>query len=183
MPGGYLAAPDAAAIRHRRIGVGGRAHRVGHEVADRGFARAHGGGAAVERYGGGAQRVIELLAELSLVSRNDCRYLGIGRHRRRIDDAKLRPPGHAAAAALLLDVDGDVDCGDVVGVVARFRHRVAAVEFDEEIVIVTAEHEIDRACLENRVVLLAAGMDHRHDEISPFTSQRLGCILRGRDRR
>ena len=70
-----------------------------------------------------------------------------------------------------------------MGVVARFRHGVAAVEFDEEIVIVTAEHEIDRACLENRVVLTAAGMDHRHDEISPFTSQRLGCILRGRDRR
>jgi len=46
---------------------------------------------------------------------------------------------------------------------------------------VTAEHEIDRACLENRVVLLVVGMDHRHDEISPFTSQRLGCILRGRD--
>src|SRR5438876_4314704 len=90
---------------------------------------------------------------------------------------------HAAAAVLLLDVDGDVDCGDIVGVVARFRHGVAAVEFDEEIVIVTAEHEIDRACLENRVVLTAAGMDHRHDEISPFTSQRLGCILRGGDRR
>src|SRR5262245_31209617 len=96
---------------------------------------------------------------------------GSGRHRRRIDDAKLRPPRHAAAAVLLLDVDGDVDGGDIVGVVARFHHGVAAVEFDEEIVIVAAEDEIDRAGLENRVVLFAAGMDHRHDEIRPFTPQ------------
>src|SRR5262249_41299574 len=79
-------------------------------------------------------------------------------------------------AAYLFDVDGDVNRGDVVGVVARFHHGVAAVEFDEEIVIVAAEHEIDRTGVENRVVLFAAGMDHRRDEIRPFTPQRFGCV-------
>ena len=69
-----------------------------------------------------------------------------------------------------------------MGVVARFHYGVAAVEFDEEIMIVAAVHEIDRAALENRIVLFAAGMDHRHDEIRPFTPQRLGCVLRGCDR-
>src|SRR5262249_61425923 len=115
------------------------------------------GGAAVEGHGGGAERGVKLLAQLALVRGHDHRHLGVGRHRCGIDDAKLRPPGHAAAAAFLFDVDGDVNRGDVVGVVARFHHGVAAVEFDEEIVIVAAEHEIDHTGVENRVVLFAAG--------------------------
>src|SRR5262249_58591375 len=86
----------------------------------------------------------------------------VGRHRRGIDDAKLPPPGHAAAAVLLLDGDDDVDGGDIVGVVARFHYGVAAVGFDEEIMIVAAEHGIHRPAPENRIVLFAAGMDHRH---------------------
>ncbi len=68
-------------------------------------------------------------------------------------------------------------------VVARLDHGVAAVELDEEIVIVAAEHEIDRAGVEYRVVLLAAGMRHRDDEIRALAAQRLGLLPDGRDRR
>src|SRR5262245_30944056 len=52
--------------------------------------RAHGGGAAVECHGGGAERGVDLLAQLALVLGHDGRHLGVGRHRRGIDDAKLR---------------------------------------------------------------------------------------------
>jgi hypothetical protein len=98
------------------------------------------------------------------------RHFGVGHHRRRVDDAELRPPGHRPAAAFLLHIDGDVHGGDVVGVVARFDHGVSAVEFDEQIVIVAAEQEIDRAGREDRVILLTAGMDDRYDEVSAFAA-------------
>src|SRR5262249_46955197 len=76
-----------------------------------------------------------------------------------------------------------VDGRDVVGIVAGFHHGVAAVEFDEEIVIVAAEEEIDRAGGEDRAILLTAGVSDGDDEIRAVATQRLGRILYGRDRR
>src|SRR5262249_61312001 len=41
-----LAAADAAAVHDRDVGMRGRPHRIGHDIANRGLARAYGRGAA-----------------------------------------------------------------------------------------------------------------------------------------
>ena len=56
--------------------------------------------------------------------------------------------GHQATsrcAVLLLHLDGHVDQRDVVRVVARLDHRRAPVELDEQVVIVSRQHQIDGA--------------------------------------
>ena len=62
------------------------------------------------------------------------RHLPVGRDRRGVDDAELRPPGGHAAAALLRHLDRHVDRRHVVRVVVRFDDGVAAVVLDEQVV-------------------------------------------------
>jgi hypothetical protein len=153
------------------------------QVADRGLARTHDRDAAVELDLGGADRGIELLAELALEPGDDSGNLGIGRYGGGVDDAELRPPLHRAAPALLLDVDGDIDRGDVVGVEVRFDHRRAAVVVDEEVVGVAGEDQVGCAAEVDLVGLLAGRVRHDDDEIGTFSAQGLCLLLHGRYRR
>jgi len=58
--------------------------------------------------------------------------------------------------------------------VARLDHRVAAVVVDEQVMVVTAEQEIDRTRSENLVILGAAGVRDGNHEIRAFAAQELG---------
>ena len=178
-----LAGADAAAVRDRSIRARRRAHGVSDQVADRGFARTHRGVAAVEFDRGGAERNIHLAGEFLLELRHLGSDLRVGRHRRGIDDAELRPPHDVAPAALLPHADRDVDHNHVMGVVARLDDCVAAVEIDEQVVVVAGEQKVDGARRSDLVVLPAVGVRDGNDEIGALAPQRLGLLLHGGDRR
>jgi hypothetical protein len=95
----------------------------------------------------------------------------------------LRPPPYATPSALFTDIDDDVDCGDIVGVVARFDHGVAAAILDEQIVGVASEKEIDCAAAKDLVTLFAGDVGNGDNEIGAFATQRRGLLIQGGDRR
>ena len=95
----------------------------------------------------------------------------IGRHRR-VDNAELRPPPYATTSALFTDIDDDVDHDDIVGVVARFHHGVAAAILDEQIMGVASEKTIDCAATKDLVTLFAGDVGHGDNEIGTFATQR-----------
>ena len=178
-----LAAADAAAVHDRGVGAGPLAHRVGDEIADRRLAAAHGGVAAVQRDGGGRERHAHLAVQRLLEARHHGRDLRVRRHSRGVDHAELRPPFDVAPVALLLRLDVQVDDRDIVRVVGRLDHQRAAVELDEEIVVVTGQDHIGRMGLGQIDALLAVGVHHHDDEIDAVAAQRLGLRLHGGDGR
>ena len=89
---------DAAAVHHRDVGFGCGAHGVGDEVADGGFAAAHGGVAAVEFDGGRAERHVHLARQFLFEAAHGGGTSRSGVDGRRVDDAKIRPPRHLPLA-------------------------------------------------------------------------------------
>ena len=82
--------------------------------------------------------------------------------------------GHHVATrwpSCVLHLDGDVDGGDVMRVVAQLDHRGASVVVDEQVVVVAGQDQVDRARREQLVVLLAVGMHDRDHEIGALAPQ------------
>src|SRR5262249_36330251 len=122
---------------------------------------------------GRSDRRVESLVQLILELCDDCRDFGVGRRHRGVDNAELQPPPYATPSAVFTDIDDDVDCGDIVGVVARFYHRGAAAILDEQIVGMASEKEIDCAAAKDLVTLFASDVGNGDNEIGAFATQRL----------
>ena len=145
-----------------------RADGIGIEIADRRLAGAQCGGAAVERDVGLRDGDVEFLRQFVLEPAHRerappdrarywrCRSGGYWRNQ-----VMRRPSRVSSAMVRSITVTISPSC-------ARFDDGGAAVIVDEQIVVVAGENEVGGAALEQRHVLIARRMHHRHDEVGAF---------------
>ena len=124
--------------------------------------------------------VAHLADQQRFEARDRGRDLRVGRHRRGIDHAELRPPVRDALAAVFAHRDRHVDAGDVMRIVARLDQRAAAVVIDEQVVRVAGEQQFGGARVLQLDRVAAIAMQHRADEIRAFLAQCRRLRLGGR---
>ncbi len=167
-----LVGADAAAVGDGDVAAGRIPDRVGDEVADGGFLRAHGC-----RRGCRVRSAVVPISisssfdELALVAFDHRQHLRVGIDGRRIVHAEARRPGHLAVLALARDGGDEIDRGDEIPFLVRFDHHGLAVIADGEVVVVAGQQHVDEARAHDRVVHVAVGMSDRDDDVGALLAQ------------